>query len=244
MANKIVAIGDIHGQYDMLTTLMWKINQCVDLDTTPLVFLGDYVDGGPDTKLVVDALITFQSMYPHWVFLRGNHEQMFLDALTLGQSERQTYYHWYNQGGAATRQSYIGDMVVPDTLGKRLLSEYEKSLVSVVDAIPAEHFAFFNALPYMHESEKFYFVHAGCVPGSPPEDTPDNYKMWIREEFFESDYDWGKRVIAGHTYQKQPLVRPNLAVIDTMWHGEGVITAAVLNDETGEIEQFVTSEDK
>ena len=78
MMTRLIAVGDVHGQLKMLEDL---INQVKPTQDDQVVFLGDYIDRGPDSKGVIDYLIQFDQKLPQTIFLRGNHEQMFLDAL-------------------------------------------------------------------------------------------------------------------------------------------------------------------
>jgi serine/threonine protein phosphatase 1 len=188
---KIFAIGDIHGCYDRLKTLMGKIP--IDCSRDTLVFIGDYIDRGPHPIEVVDYLIKLKNRFPDVIFLKGNHEDM-LDKFINGV-DRFTYLL---NGGQQTLDSY---------LIKPVQSEYFP--------IPPDHMEFFKSLRLFYETEEFIFVHAGLRPRVPLESQNTEDLLWIRNKFVSSKYDFGKRVVFGHTPLKKPLVEPNKIGIDT-----------------------------
>jgi len=239
----IVAVGDIHAYSDKLHDLLATLHEKVDFEAedTKFVFLGDYVDGGPDASGVLSLLMNIQADRPDWVFLMGNHEDLLLSA--LGYPTRAPilmrgsgdYYLWYNQGGKETLESYM-------STEENQMTDYEKAIAQPKDFLPDFHLAWLNSLPLSYESDKFIFVHAGLTPRKTVDETLDDHKLWIRGPFINSDYDWGKKVIFGHTYQPHgPLVMPNKIGIDTMHHGGGRLTAAILDDTLGEVVEFVQS---
>ena len=188
---KIFAIGDIHGCYDRLKTLMDKIP--IDLSRDTLVFIGDYIDRGPYSVEVVDYLMQLRKRVPDIVFLKGNHEDM-LDKFINGV-DRFTYLL---NGGQQTLDSYLTKPVQSDFY-----------------PIPSDHMEFFKSLRLYYETDEFIFVHAGLRPRVPLESQKTEDLLWIRDKFISSKYDFGKRVIFGHTPLKKPLVEPNKIGIDT-----------------------------
>ena len=188
---KIFAIGDIHGCYDKLKSLMEKIP--IDFTRDTLVFIGDYIDRGSHSVEVVDYLIKLKKRVPEVIFLKGNHEDM-LDKFING-ADRFTYLL---NGGQQTLDSYL-----------------MKPAESEFFPIPDEHLDFFKSLRLFYETEEFVFVHAGLRPRVPLENQSTEDLLWIRNKFVGSKYDFGKRVIFGHTPLKQPLVEANKIGIDT-----------------------------
>ena len=188
---RIFAIGDIHGCYDRLKKLMAKIP--IDFSHDTLVFIGDYIDRGPHSVEVVDYLIRLQSRIPQVVFIKGNHEDM-LDKFISG-ADRYTYLL---NGGQQTLDSYLTKPAQSDSF-----------------PIPPDHMAFFKSLRLFYETDKFIFVHAGLRPRVPLESQKTEDLLWIRDKFITTRYDFGKRVIFGHTPLKKPLVEPNKIGIDT-----------------------------
>ncbi len=185
---RIFAIGDIHGCLDKLARLTQRIDASRN-DT--IIFLGDYIDRGPDSAGVIEFLLNFREKSPsNIIFLKGNHEVMLLDYLSGRNQESYLYY-----GGVDTSDSYS--------------ARYGKF------SIPEEHLAFLKGLESFYQTEKYFFVHAGLKPGVPILEQRDSDRLWIRWEFVKSDYDWGKRVIFGHTPFIVPRIEPNKIGIDT-----------------------------
>ena len=188
---KIFAIGDIHGCFDRLKKLMGKIP--IDFSRDTLVFIGDYIDRGPHSVEVVDYLIQLQNRIPEVVFLKGNHEDM-LDKFING-ADRFTYLL---NGGQKTLDSYL-----------------MKPVQSEFFPIPPDHMEFFKSLRLFYETKDFIFVDAGLRPRVPLETQKTEDLLWIRDKFISTKYDFGKRVIFGHTPLKKPLVETNKIGIDT-----------------------------
>jgi len=173
---RIFAIGDIHGCLHHLEQLIAKLPIRKDKDL--LVFIGDYIDRGPDSKAVVDYVLDLRESLCPIVCLLGNHEQMFLDYLS-GRNEDTFLYN----GGRETLASY-------GFTGHRIISPAD---------LPPEHLSFFQDLQHHYETGEFIFVHAGLRPGVPLSGQGLADLLWIRFDFIRSDYDFGKTVIFGHT---------------------------------------------
>lgn len=188
---RIFAIGDIHGCYEPLVRLLGRIP--IDWARDRLVFMGDYIDRGPQSFEVVQHLIELQERQPGAVFLKGNHEQMLADYLS--GRDRMTYL--YN-GGQQTLDSYLRHASVPGRY-----------------PIPDAHLRFFESLRLMFETEHYIFVHAGLRQGLPLERQREEDLLWIREDFIDSRHTFGKRVVFGHTPFEEPRVEPNKIGIDT-----------------------------
>jgi len=181
-----LAIGDIHGCLTQLTELMERVRPS---SADRIVFLGDYVDRGPASAGVIDYLVGFAAAFPETVFLRGNHEQMFIDYL---DGLDPTIF--LINGGQQTLDSYRDCRMWP---------------------VPSAHRRFLDSLRYYFESEQHIFVHAGLRPGIPLAEQKDFDMLWIRHEFLESDFDWGKPVVYGHTPLKEPLLGERRIGVDT-----------------------------
>uniref|UniRef100_A0A7V4G7E0 Serine/threonine protein phosphatase n=1 Tax=Desulfobacca acetoxidans TaxID=60893 RepID=A0A7V4G7E0_9BACT len=194
MPGDLYVIGDIHGCLGSLKRLLEHL--APDLHRDTLIFVGDYIDRGPASKGVVDYLLTLQARYPreHLIFLKGNHEAMFLDFLA-GQ-ERELFL--YN-GGLSTIKDYWG----PDW----------KNAGELV--LPPDHRRFYEELLPYYQSGDYIFVHGGLRPGVPLEEQQEEDLFWIRGEFIASTADFGGRVVFGHTPFKHPLLQPNKIGIDT-----------------------------
>lgn len=184
---RIYIIGDIHGCPGPLKRLIEKIDWQPDRDG--LIFLGDYVDRGRDSKGVIDLLIELSKKSPHVRFLMGNHEDLFLEYLQGGDPE----LYFFN-GGGATLKSYGAQ--------GRL-------------HIPREHVSFLQSLELYIELDDYWIVHAGMRPGIGIRKQSVKDLLWIREPFIFSDYDFGKKVIFGHTPFTVPFVTENKIGLDT-----------------------------
>lgn len=235
--NKHFAIGDIHGHFKEMMLLYNKLIKEALLDPVKdtVVFLGDMVDGGPDTNSVIAQMISWQKQYPHWQFLYGSHEDLMLDA--LGDKKIYgDYYIWYNLGGKATLRSYLPENA----------TGYEKAIMQPLEFILLEHIKWLKERPLYYETDNYFFVHAGIKPDMSIEDQvkpishpQDKMRydlmretmLWTRYEFINSLYDWGKKIIFGHTPTLLPIVMANKIGIDTMPRENGKLCAVELPAE-------------
>lgn len=232
---KIWAIGDIHGHYKELVALYEKLEKAgLNPHTDTVVFLGDCVDGGPDTKSVIDWLMGKESQYPHWQFLYGNHEDLMLDAMVYQGAKYHSWDLWWGQGGKQTAYSYY----------PKNLTKYEQRLIQPKDCIPTSHLTWLSMRPYFYETDDYFFVHAGLNPNLSIaghkvlmkanvviRSQAENSVIWIREKFLESNYDWGKTVVFGHTFFPKPFVKNNKIGIDCFSMGNGKLTAVELPEK-------------
>ena len=186
-SERIYIIGDIHGCLGMLTKLMDKIDWRSDRDA--LIFLGDYIDRGENSKGVIDFILKLLKSSSRVHCLLGNHEDIFLNFLA---GEDITTF--LANGGETTLESYLID-------GEIL--------------IPPNHITFFKSLQTWIELDDYYVVHAGLRPGVEIEGQTHEDLIWIRDSFIFSDYDFGKKVIFGHTPFTKPLVTDNKIGLDT-----------------------------
>lgn len=218
---KIIAISDLHGHYDELIQLMYKITDKWDVDFSrdKFVFIGDNCDGGYKTRQVITQLMKWQKKYPHWVFLKGNHDQMMIDGINEPHHSKK-FEHWFNQGGKATALSYVP---------KKKLPQYEFSR-HVAKFVYSTHLNWLDSLPLFEKIDDYLFVHAGIDPELELQ-TSEEDMLWIREPFISSKKDFGYKIIFGHTTFKEPLVMKNKIGIDTMFHNRGKITALLLPEE-------------
>jgi serine/threonine protein phosphatase 1 len=192
--NKIFAIGDIHGCFDQLQTLIKCI--AIDRQYDTLVFIGDYIDRGSSSREVVDYVIRLCDEFKNVVCLLGNHEQMLLRYLEGNNEEM-----YLCNGGIATLLSY--------RISRHDAREDRKG------KIPENHLAFFQSLLPYYETDDYIFVHAGLTPGVPLNKQTVQDLLWVRQEFIFSNYDFGKPVIYGHSPLNYPVIMPNKIGIDT-----------------------------
>jgi serine/threonine protein phosphatase 1 len=194
MNGDMYVIGDLHGCLAPLKRLLENLEP--DLHQDRLLFVGDYIDRGPDSRGVVDYILGLKARYPaeNIICLKGNHEVMFLDFLA-GQDRNL----FLMNGGLNTLRDYWGEGW-----------DEQSELV-----LPLDHARFYQELQLFYEIEDYIFVHGGLKPGVPLAEQVDEDLCWIRGEFIASTEDFGRRVIFGHTPFKQPLVLPNKIGIDT-----------------------------
>jgi serine/threonine protein phosphatase 1 len=219
----VVAIGDIHGEIDLLDRLLADLRARLDGETTPaaFVFLGDYVDRGPDSAGVVQRLCDLEDEGADTAFLLGNHEVMmrlFLDRGDVAAAET-----WLANGGAETMESYG---VAPPRI-TNLREELPGARAALAAALPARHRRFMDGLAPARRIGELIFVHAGVRPGVPLEAQRETDLVWIREAFLDSTADHGGLVVHGHTTRFGPEVRSNRIGIDTGAGKGGYLTAAI-----------------
>lgn len=224
---RVYAIGDIHGRADLLDRLHGQILD--DAKTAPdlrkvVVYVGDYIDRGPDSFDVIDALIERPLGGFERHYLKGNHEDMmiaFLETGTHGET-------WIINGGRNTLDSYgigLWDLISD-------LRDLEKARDKLRQAVPESHWKFLTGLEMHHAEGDYLFVHAGLRPGVALRDQDEFDLMWIREEFLSSDDDLGHVVVHGHTSCPEPEIRTNRIGIDTGAWRSNRLTALVLEADT------------
>jgi serine/threonine protein phosphatase 1 len=205
----IYAVGDIHGCIGLLNAAYDRI--LLDASATPgkklVVFLGDYVDRGPDSKAVIDFLSRPPSGNLEHICLCGNHDDEFLTFLRNPKGNM----GWLGFGGAETLRSYGVDAqhIVKSGGGISALERIVKQ------AVPAAHADFLAALPIMVEIGSLVFVHAGVRPGLVLEKQKDQDLMWIREPFLTLGPDEPWLVVHGHTVEREPAYGRRRIGIDT-----------------------------
>ncbi len=210
MTNQLIAIGDIHGCSESLKALWNKLELYSD---STFIFIGDYIDRGPDSKGVVDFLLKAKKER-NCVFLRGNHEQMLLDSL---KSKRD--YNWLLNGGDTTLDSYNADGA---------------------EQIPEVHLEFYRNTNLYFESDDYFFVHAGVPPfqsikESIKSDEYHDFFLWGRDHIDSFETPWEKTVVFGHTPRPHPIQKKKMIGIDTgcVYEklGYGKLTAVILPEQ-------------
>lgn len=219
---KLYAVGDIHGCYKELLELMDLIIDDAGEDDAKIVFLGDYVDRGPDSALVVDyldGLRVSEEKNIEYVFLKGNHEDMLIKAIFESPSRDDLDMFYYN-GGTTTKQSYTDN-----------------------NFIFKDHEEFYKSLVRYHRHGDFFFVHATLPPARSMKDAFNNFVfgedafLWAREWVdYDGEFPEDVFVVHGHTPVAQVTFHKNQVNIDTgcvfgKEHSEnyGVLTAVRLD---------------
>jgi serine/threonine protein phosphatase 1 len=207
----LYAVGDIHGRLDLLRALLRQIEDDAaahaDARARELVFLGDYVDRGPDSRGVVADLTAAQPQGFHTHFLKGNHEAILLDFLQNAWHLE----HWLINGGQATMESYGVDT---QKLARRGAPP-EAWRQAFAEALPQSHLRFFRNLKLSVTFGDYLFVHAGVRPGVPIAEQSETDLIWIRGPFLDHAGPFGSIVVHGHTPEPLPVIRPNRIGIDT-----------------------------
>jgi serine/threonine protein phosphatase 1 len=223
---RVFAVGDVHGRKDLLDILLYRIAVTASEAPRPhntLLFLGDYIDRGPDSRGVLETLR--QLAFPGWdiVFLRGNHDQTFLDFL----NDASIYRSWRSYGAPETLLSYG---VRPPRFDSD--KEFARARDELAAACPQSHLDFIDGLQYAHTIGDYHFVHAGVRPGVPLHEQLVEDQLWIREGFLSHRRAFEKVIVHGHTPAELPVRRSNRIGVDTGAHATGCLTAVVL-DEAG-----------
>jgi serine/threonine protein phosphatase 1 len=221
---RIYAIGDVHGRADLLAQVLADIDGDLAMRPSPRaihVFLGDYVDRGPDSREVLDQLVE-RAQTHELICLKGNHESYLVDFL----SDSAIFDAWRQFGGAETLLSYgLTPSLKPDA------AEQLKLAADLASAIPCAHHKFLQELRLSYTCGDFFFAHAGVRPGIPLAQQREEDLLWIREDFLSSNKKFGKVVVHGHTPVMEPDVRPNRINIDTGAFATGRLTCLVLQGE-------------
>ncbi len=223
----VYAIGDLHGRADLLAELHRLITADVARRREAhrlVVYLGDYVDRGPESRQVIDLLLDRPLTGFEAVHLKGNHED-FMVRFLAGENERGL--GWLMNGAVETFASYGIDAPLFATGAE--LDDLRRQLT---ERLPARQRAFLDRLKLMHVEGDYVFVHAGIQPGLPLDRQDENDLLWIREAFLDWTGRHDKVVVHGHTIGPTPEVRPNRIGIDTGAFATGVLTSLVLAGET------------
>jgi serine/threonine protein phosphatase 1 len=223
---KIYAVGDIHGRADLLAFLLKQIDEDAAGSMMPrqLIFVGDYIDRGMESRAVIDCLLTAMPAEFTAVFLKGNHEDAMLRFL---EGDLEVGMDWLGFGGRETLFSY-GIQVGFAGGSLEGMEEIRKKLAA---ALPPAHMKFFRQLQLMHEVGDYCFVHAGVRPGVPLERQAANDLMWIRNEFLFATGTFGKTIVHGHTISAEPEIKPNRIGIDTGAFATSRLTCLALEGE-------------
>jgi serine/threonine protein phosphatase 1 len=221
---RIYAVGDIHGRLDLLDRLLAMIDGDDAARGGPaseLIFLGDLVDRGPDSRGVVERLMDLGDERPAR-FLMGNHEEVFLRAL---EGDIKALRFLIRIGGRETLLSYGISEEDYRTLDFGGLMEAFQA------AVPASHIAFLAGFEHWIEAGDYLFVHAGLRPGVLLEEQKTADLRWIRDDFLKHRASFGKMVVHGHSITDEIDERGNRIGIDTGAFASGKLTAIALEGD-------------
>jgi serine/threonine protein phosphatase 1 len=218
------AVGDIHGRADLLGEMMALLEERAEAERraggVPIViFLGDYVDRGPQSAAVLDMLIAGRPRGFERRYLKGNHEQSMLLFMETPLENRA----WVLQGGAETLMSY--GVQPPAPVGAEE-ADWVAVGAALKERVPAPHKAFLNGLERYVALGDYAFVHAGVDAARSLEDQTDDDLYWSRDRFIASKRRFSHRVVHGHTPVDKPYADQRRIAVDTGAYASGTLTAA------------------
>lgn len=216
---RIYAIGDVHGRLDLMEDLLARIDadsQARGPARQRIIFLGDLIDRGPHSAQVIEAALKLSRARPDFHFLMGNHEEVFLHALS---GDRKALAFFTRIGGKETILSYgISPRQFDD-------SDYDELAEMLEARVPAEHLDFINSFEDMIFAGDYVFVHAGVRPGTPLDKQRQSDLRWIRSEFIDHRGKFEKIVVHGHTISEDVDATRNRIGLDTGAYDSGKLSA-------------------
>lgn len=210
---RLYAVGDLHGRLDLLRALHRHVDMELQADAPTdwrIVYLGDYVDRGPDSRGVLEFLAEAKARDPRHVVLAGNHDLGLLDFLARPDPCGIFITH----GGLETAASYdvhAAHFGAVEEGGDALRAFH----AAVATAIPQSHLALLHALEASFDCGDFFCCHAGIRPGVALERQSVDDLVWIRGEFHRHEGLYPKVILHGHTPSGKVTVRPNRVNLDT-----------------------------
>jgi serine/threonine protein phosphatase 1 len=226
----LYAIGDIHGRADLLHSLLRKIAfdaaRNEEHAARELIFLGDYVDRGPDSRRVIDLILATAAESDFWRVtpLKGNHEQALLQFL----GEPELWPMWQGFGARDTLLSYG---VRPPSSGSGL-EDWARASRELSLALPEAHRRFLESLELVAERGDYLCAHAGVRPGSPLDQQTEQDLLWIRDDFLRNERRLQKVIVHGHTPAEEAYVGAHRIGLDTGAYATSVLTAIKLKGDT------------
>lgn len=221
---RIYAIGDVHGRLDLLDTLIKSIEaqeQELPRARVAVLLLGDLIDRGPQSRDVLERLVSMVAERSGTIVLRGNHEAALLDSMDMDPAAQRG---WLENGGLATLESFGID---PPADHEDAIEFAER----LSEGIAAPLQDFLRALPLSTQSGDYFFCHAGVRPGVPLAKQRADDLLWIRDGFMDDERYHGAVIVHGHTVVDQVEFRANRISIDTGAYRTGVLSALCLHED-------------
>ncbi len=232
----IAVIGDLHGQVDKLSAVLDRLRKLPDFQHRWVVFIGDFVDRGPDPKSVIEMILQLAHQHPRTTAVMGNHEFAMCSALgwlpgSEGSHWSQRWVDHYNS--ETTFESYgaaAGD------------------LADLAAKVPAAHREFLVNMPWCVEHPQLLFVHAGLDPNMPfdlqlrilqQKDFSLNRPQWLCEKSFVSQdppADCPFTLVSGHVKVDEAVIRPRRILVDTTGGESGDLSCVLMPER-----QVITS---
>jgi serine/threonine protein phosphatase 1 len=237
----LYVVGDIHGRCDLLYNLLRKIAfdaaRLGPDQARELIFLGDYVDRGPDSRGVINLVLSTISEHAFWKVtpLKGNHEAAVLQFL----DDPGFWPIWAEFGARETLTSY--GVNPPDWQSGE--EDWVRARGELNQAMPPEHRAFLEQLELSAERGDYLCAHAGVRPNVPLEHQVEQDLLWIREDFLRSERRLDKVIVHGHTPADEAYVGDHRIGLDTGAYATSVLTAIKLQDDTRTLIQARGAED-
>ena len=216
--DRVYAIGDVHGEANLLVGLLSKIAEdeaSRPAARTRLLFLGDTIDRGSNPAVLLKALTVLSER--NVICLRGNHEQVMVESY---RGNRQALHLWLRIGGVPTLESFG---IEPDLIESGNL---DKIIDSMRSNIESEIIETMESWPAYFRQGTYFFTHAGVRPGVMLTRQNEADLLWIREPFLSSTLHHGAIVVHGHTIERDgPALGRNRIGLDTGGHEYGRLTA-------------------
>jgi len=227
-----VAIGDLHGRSDLLLEIDKSIE--VHFGDWPIVFLGDYIDRGEESRSVLELLMSVTPKgSPSVTCLMGNHERMLLDFI---DNPSQYARRWIQNGGLQTLASF-GVSLRQESLNDADATRATRD--RLVDAMGAEMVNWLRERPLSWRNGNVWAVHAGAKPSEPMESQKSQHLLWGHPEFSKAPRHDEQWVVHGHTIVEAPYAQNGRIAVDTGAYATGVLTAAIVNE--GEVSFIQTT---
>ena len=229
----LFAIGDIHGCLKQLVSLQKKIlnTRGFQKGNDLLIYIGDYIDRGPNTKDVINQILKLQKEKVNSIFLMGNHEQVMIDFLF---NKINNLKYWLNLGADQTFKSYKIEVAefIKDGFGDDKIDRLRSVLLN---ELSDEHIHFLKNLRLSYSVGNYLFVHAGINPEKTLKDQDKMDFLWSRsDQFFDKNFKFEQIIVHGHTPEKEVINLPYRINIDTGCFFSGKLSSVCLNDNNNE----------
>ena len=229
----IFAIGDIHGCSKQLISLQDKIFNypTYNKESDLIIYLGDYIDRGPNSKDVIQHILKLQKEKVNSIFLMGNHEQIMIDFVF---NKINNLRYWLNLGTDQTFKSYKIEVAefIKDGFEDDKIDRLRNVLLN---ELSSEHIHFLKNLRLFYSTRKYLFVHAGINPEKALKDQDKMDFLWSRsDQFFDKNFKFEQIIIHGHTPEKEVINFPYRINIDTGCFYSGKLSCVCLNDNNNE----------